>query len=76
MGFNMSKQKLKKVLVRLKDINICESGPHYAEWRVKGVWQKWLSRSELEEILRRHNTSPLRMMLRRPLQIDRKGKSK
>ena len=48
----MSKQKLKRVRVRLKDITVCTSGPHYAEWRVKGVFQKWLSRSELERILR------------------------
>jgi hypothetical protein len=67
MGFNMSKQKLKKVLVRLKDINICESGPHYAEWRVKGVWQKWLSRKELEEIIRRYKTNPVRKKLHRSI---------
>ena len=48
----MSKQKLKRVRVKLKDITVCTSGPHYAEWRVKGVFQKWLSRSELAKILR------------------------
>ena len=48
----MSKQKLKRVRVRLKDITVCTSGPHYAEWRVKGVFQKWLSKSELAKIVR------------------------
>ena len=48
----MSKQKLKRVRVKLKDITVCTSGPHYAEWRVKGVFQKWLSKSELAKILR------------------------
>ena len=48
----MSKQAKKRVRVKLKDITVCTSGPHYAEWRVKGVFQKWLSRSELERILR------------------------
>lgn len=48
----MSKQKLKRVRVRLKDVTVCTSGPHYARWDVKGVFQKWLSRSELERILR------------------------
>lgn len=47
----MSKQAKKRVRVKLKDITVCTSGPHYAEWRVKGVFQKWLSRSELERIL-------------------------
>ena len=46
----MSKAKLKKIRVRLRDINVCTSGPHYAEWRVHGVFQKWLSRSELNKI--------------------------
>lgn len=48
----MSKQKLKRVRVKLKDITVCTSGPHYAEWRVKGVFQKWLSKAELAKILR------------------------
>lgn len=48
----MSKQKLKRVVVKLKDITVCTSGPHYAEWRVNGVFQKWLSKSEMQRILR------------------------
>jgi hypothetical protein len=46
----MSKPKLKKIRVRLRDINVCTRGPHYAEWRVHGVFQKWLSRDELNKI--------------------------
>lgn len=63
----MSKQKLKKVLVRLEDITICDKGPHYAEWRVNGVWQKWIGKRELEKIYLMHKVRPLRMMLKRPL---------
>ena len=60
----MSKQKLKKVKVKLSDIHICESGPHYAEWRVNGVWQKWISKKDLEKIYLMYKTRPLKMMLR------------
>lgn len=64
----MSKQKLKKIRVRLRDINICpDDSPHYAEWRVKGVWQKWIGREELKKIADRETVKPLRMMLKRPL---------
>mgnify|MGYP006908427441 CR=1 FL=1 len=48
----MSKQKLKRVRVKLKDITVCTSGPHYARWDYKGVFQKWLSKAELAKILR------------------------
>jgi len=68
MGSDMSKQKLKKIKVRLRDINICPpESPHYAEWRVKGVWQKWIGREELKKIADRETVKPLRAMLLRPL---------
>jgi len=69
----MSKQKLKRVRVKLKDITICQSGPHYAEWRVKGVFQKWLSRSDLEKIIRlTENDKYVSMKLLRPLNRRKK----
>lgn len=46
----MSKQANKKVLVKLKNVRICENSPHLAEWIYKGKHQKWLSRSELEQL--------------------------
>lgn len=63
----MSKQKLKKVKMKLSDIHICETGPHYAEWRVNGVWQKWIGKRELEKIYLMYKVRPLRMMLKRPI---------
>lgn len=60
----MSKQKLKKVLVRLEDITICDKGPHYARWDVNGVFQQWISKKDLEKIYLMHKTRPLKMMLR------------
>lgn len=62
----MSKQAKKRVRVKLKDITVCTSGPHYAEWRVKGVFQKWLSKSELNKIYEYQRIGrPYRMKLLR-----------
>ena len=46
----MSKQKNKKVAVKLKNVRICKNSPHLAEWIYKGKHQKWLSRAELEQL--------------------------
>lgn len=62
----MSKPELKKIKVRLRDIRVCESGPHAAEWRVKGVFQKWISKSELNKIYEYQRIGrPYRMKLLR-----------
>ena len=42
--------------IKIKDINVCKSGPHLAEHRVNGQWQKWIGREELASIV----TEPLR----------------
>ena len=49
-------KRIKLYDIKLKDINICDSGPHFAEHRVNGQWQKWIGRTELENIV----TEPLR----------------
>ena len=43
--------KKKKVIVKLTDIKILDNGPHYAEWSVKGQYQCWIGRKELERII-------------------------
>ena len=57
--------KKKKVVVRLKDITILDNGPHYAEWRVRGTYQCWIGRKELERIVEfnRTNTPYLKRLL-------------
>lgn len=71
----MSKQKLKRVRIRLKDITICQSGPHYARWDVCGVFQKWLSRSDLEKIIRlTEQDKYVSMKLLRPLKRSNRRK--
>jgi len=42
--------------IKIKDINVCKSGPHLAEHRVNGQWQKWIGKEELASIV----TEPLR----------------
>ena len=59
----MSKQKNRKVNVRLKHIKICENSPHLAEWVFKGKHQKWLSRNELNRLV---NGETLRLMTINP----------
>ena len=54
----MSKQKNKKVAVRLKNVRICKNSPHL-EWIYKGKHQKWLSKKDL---IRLQNGEKLRMM--------------
>jgi hypothetical protein len=55
----MSKQKNKKVAVKLKNVRICKNSPHLAEWIYKGKHQKWLSKKDL---IRLQNGEKLRMM--------------
>lgn len=45
----MSKQPKKKVKVTPKQIEMLEA-PHYASWTYKGVFQKYLSKKELEMV--------------------------
>lgn len=72
IGIIMSKQKLKKVKVKLSDITVRNEGIHYAEWRVCGVFQKFLSRKELERILDAFDRNvEVRMMLVK--QFQKKG---
>jgi|TARA_B100000035_G_scaffold292233_1_gene280714 hypothetical protein len=47
--------------IKLKDINICESGPHLAEHRVNGKWKKWIGREELESI----TAQPIRQFIKK-----------
>tara|TARA_R100001086_G_scaffold192605_3_gene109863 strand:- start:400 stop:624 length:225 start_codon:yes stop_codon:yes gene_type:complete len=49
-------RKIDLYKIKLKDINVCKTGPHFAEHRVNGVWKKWIGRTELENIV----TEPLR----------------
>ena len=59
----MSKQKNRKVNVRLEHVRRCGDSPLLAEWIYKGKHQKWLSRKEL---LRLQNGEELRLMTIHP----------
>ena len=70
----MSKQKLKRVRVKLKDITVCDNSPHYARWDFRGVFQKWLSRSELEMIVSKMSKNQI-VTMRLVKQIKKRKKT-